>query len=183
MQIIHALTPYHHEYGDLILGNEKYVSEYLESMLKGKGVFRLGYAGENTWNVLEKMGYENAKAVCAETSYECPYTDNKYYSIQPLCIITDDEQIQADKFISADGKYKPYWYDMACDRDWVMREVKHAPDKILKYFLGGIAKVSMGHGYTDFTLPSDGNGSILPAIMHGDNGSIILCATWVWHNK
>ena len=47
----------------------------------------------------------------------------------------------------------------------------------------GIIAAMMGHGYTTFTLPSDGSGDKVLGIVKLSNGDELLVHCWVWFNK
>ena len=108
--------------------------------------------------------------------YECPYLkSNKYFWVLPIAIMSNDIQ-----------KYKalcslPDWRkDMMFDFKWIKET--SSIEEYMEYE-NSLSQSFMGHGYTDFTLPSDGYGNRELITIKLDNGDYVLAISHIWYNK
>jgi hypothetical protein len=156
--------------GDILYGEHylKNLPSSLKKLAKGKKLaIPVDFNEPNAWKVLHNVGVTNAFDVMQEATYRCPFIkDNKYFWFVPQLIITSD--------ISKYENIQPHWRDteflitQGClDKNWILQD----PYNML------------GHGYTDFTLPTDGSSGRSIAIMELDDGDIVVVATQVWYNK
>ncbi len=107
----------------------------------------------------------------AQVVYRCPWTENKYYWMFPLGVVTDDE--------------KRYGLDISRE-PWMCRLISPSPcsiDHVNPSKWSEVTDAMLGHGYTVQTLPGDGHGNKVLATIPLDNGDEILVACWVWFNR
>lgn len=105
--------------------------------------------------------------------YNCPWSDNVYYWMYPLGVISDDEKKYGRD--SEDTQGFP----------WLCRKINTRTnmDDIDPSVFGKLVDAMLGHGYTAGTLPCDGSGEKVLATIPLDNGDELLVACWVWFNK
>lgn len=60
MKIIKPLTPWSHEYGDFIYGENDFLGKFHKKMLS-KEILFLSYMNTNTWNSLKTLGVTNVE--------------------------------------------------------------------------------------------------------------------------
>lgn len=161
------------EIGDVLYG-ERFLSrvELAPTELEGKRLVRSPNRGFN----LSGLGIATA-TLETQIVYRCPWTENKYYWMFPLGVVTDDEKRYGLDASKLDG------------RPWMCRLIsssEHSIDHIDPSDLAPLTTVMtamLGHGYTAETLPSDGHGNKVLATVPLDNGDEILVVCWVWFNK
>ena len=87
----------------------------------------------------------------------------------PSVILTDD--------IKKYEEYIPlHMRSMCYDMKWMKSQ--YTIDAI-----GDIQQSLLGHGYTDGTYPSDGDGELILLDAQLDNGDMVVGWGWVWYNK
>ena len=171
-------------------GDILYATKFIYKMcyLKDVEKFRLihlGYIERDSWNTLESAGIDGDK-FREKSIYKCPWINgNKYYWHLPVAIITQDNYDTYKERIYS--KIPDYICDMVFDEDWMNNRIyskmfDKAP-RLPEHYPGGVQQSIMGHGYTDFTLPNDGSGSIRFSMAKLDNGDNLICYSWVWYNK
>lgn len=127
------------------------------------------------WKAMERFGIEGASTLRDESCYTCPWTDNSYFWFVPYALIIN----------GSPDVYKPKempqhlvsQYDYSLDLKWHARYFKNDPPP------SDIQLALLGHGYTSFTLPSDGSGSVWKTKIQLSNGDFIAGFMWVWYNK
>jgi len=112
----------------------------------------------------------DAAVLQEQVRYNCPWTDNQYYWMYPLGVVSDDEERYG-----IDREKTP----------WLCRTINQQDDmdNIDPSHLNTIVKTMLGHGYTVGTRPSDGHGEVVLGTIPLDNGDELLVACWVWFNK
>lgn len=105
--------------------------------------------------------------------YECPFSDNKYYWFIPNLIL-----VKKSVEIYRQGRLKDKQYDYYFDTAFI----KHIHGHNI-FELDSVRRAFLGHGYTDGTLPSDGEGKLVKAAVALENGDFLLGWTWLWFNK
>ena len=169
--------PYCPEFGDILSGNE-YIKTavHCKAGASFKEVF--GDIGrgfipviQNPWQFLEKINIiiEGLKKTF---QYECPFTHNTYYHFIPIAIVVNYnstvEQYRQPNFENS--------WDYLFDLEWVLHMCK-MPE------IDSIQRSMLGHGYTFATLPDDGSGKFIKALIELDNKDHILGYCWEWYNK
>lgn len=183
INVVEQKKPFKDEIGDILYA-EKYFKDRVE--LKWLEELELIYLPELmfqstiTWNNFKLLEID-IKALMKECMYICPWTGNKYFWFYPMLVMTDD----LDKYKPKDTN--PIEYKMWFDSEWTRSmylnlepsESRHAD--FLK--VGDIVSSFLGHGHTDCTLPSDGNGDLDDLTVELDNGDLIVGKCWIWYNK
>lgn len=151
-----------------VLYGERFLSrvELVVADLEGKRLIR----NPNRRFNLADLGIAT-DALEAKVVYGCPWTENKYYWMFPLGVVTDDE-----KRYGLDNSKEP----------WMCRLIsasEHSIDHVDPSEWCKVTDAMLGHGYTTGTLPSDGHGRKVLATIPLDNGDDILVVCWVWFNK
>lgn len=106
-------------------------------------------------------------------TYECPYTKERWHSLVPIALITDDytkyRAIIKDKTVS----------EMYLDKEWAWEQ----------YFKDNVKHISrmqdclLGGGYTEYCNLNDGSNKLIFVSIKLDNGDELYCVTWEWYNK
>lgn len=151
-----------------VLYGERFLSrvELAVTKLEGKKLVR----NPNCHFNLADLGIAT-DALEAQVVYGCPWTENKYYWMFPLGVVTDDE-----KRYGLDISKEPWMCRLISASERSMDHVD--PSEWCK-----VTDAMLGHGYTTGTLPSDGHGHKVLATVPLDNGDEILVVCWVWFNK
>jgi hypothetical protein len=164
-------SPYVPDCGDILSGGEYIVRKVKDSEEMGRFI-SYGFS-VNPWVSINRMGIdvENLKNVF---KYICPYTGNIYYHFLPLAIILSDNSDV--NFYRIPPYNTPDW-DFFFDLSW--NKCKIYGD----YEMSSIAESMLGHGYTDYTLPSDGSGKFIKVLIELSNGDFLFGYCWEWYNK
>jgi hypothetical protein len=141
-------------------------------------VFPLVFAHHNPWTALQLLGIETLPLLL-EVLYACPFFKyNKFYWAVPLLIFTDDPVSYANKVHVCGVEYwdNKFLDDLRPERVRNWRQTNMFP-------LNSIQEILLGHGYTEGTLPQDGNGSLCDAIMKLSDDTEIGMKIWMWYNQ
>lgn len=175
IKIIRQKKPVKPEIGDILYG-QRYAFAWWEKekeSLKSYEWITLADISVNRWRALERLGIDISK-VQEEFIYECPFHNgNKYYWFIPSILLSRD----VNKYRkNPNDKYSRE--AIAFDQEWINKMFKQET-----YHEDNIVKSMLGHGYTDCTLPYDGNGQIELVVLELNNGDFIMGPIWVWFNK
>jgi len=162
----------------------------LQEVWESKPLIDLTLLMHHPWKALKVAGIDDAGLQEAVT-YECPYTDNRYFWFLPLYIFTDDvpgwvDRIGGDKFLFGSKYVKNVdWqrkvFNDAREADYMDRETVDFPNE---FPLSQIDKAMLGHGYTTGTRPGDGHGELLPCTVALEGTKdYVGGSVWVWYNK
>lgn len=103
--------------------------------------------------------------------YDCPFREQIiFYGLLPIAIKTDDST-----------KYRHNGFENTYNSVFDLKWQKNYVDQILS--VDQISKSFLGHGFTDGTLPFDGNNSIVNVKLQLSNNDFIIAHTWEWYNK
>ena len=165
--LVKAKKPYKHKIGDILFGNEYLENINLEDLKKKKYVY--AFSNRRLNSELKKEFFEYFK-------YECPFIDgNRYFWFYPSFVFTDtpDEKDIMHQFMEDDnGGWR-------ADK---LKEIEEFDEySIHNQFWA--EKFYMGHGYTSYTLPSDGSNNKDVVMVRLNNDDILVGQTWVWFNK
>lgn len=164
--------PYIPETGDIISGGEYIAKRVLKKEVLGPVIF--AYAVErNPWKSLKGMGIDTTSLEEA-FKYECPYTGNTFYHFIPAAII-----IKNDVKVYRKPPYDSKDYNYAFDLEWINESILKGQHPEL----GSIAESMLGHGYTSYALPTDGDGGWIEVLIELDNGDYLFGVCWEWYNK
>ena len=121
------------------------------------------------------LPYVEAQEWMEACKYECPYLDNTYFWMYPLAILTDDETRYGCQSDSIEFS----------KRGWLVRTISLESHGIDEWDceIHSYQKSMLGHGFTKFTLPCDGDGSLSYGSVLLSNNDRILVACWLWYNK
>jgi hypothetical protein len=138
----------------------------------------LSAMSEETWTVLARIGVCNAGPVLEDFRYDCPWTDNTYWHFVPWVLLAKDPSV----FKQPSGS----WGELAFDCDWIrsmwMKGFKDLKDpQVLEP--DRVARSMLGHGYTNWTLPSDGSVRYIVACLGLNDDSLIAGWLNLWFNK
>jgi len=163
--------PYVPEIGDILSGSEFIVRKVKNDEKLGNFIFANAIS-HNPWITLKKLDID-AEQLKKEFEYKDPFTDNTYYHFIPLAIIVKDVNVyRKGRYSSKDCDYL---FDVEWNTSFVCKD-KH-PE------LNSISKSMLGHGYTDGTLPNDGDGKHIEVLIELDNGDFLFGYCWEWYNK
>lgn len=155
--------------GDFVYADDYLLGNFNKDLYK-KDFFQLEHVSVNTFSALEEIGvdvsyFDNFK-------YKCPFTGNKYFSVIPVIIVSDNI-----------SKYKDFFkhQEMALDVNYNRKEFneKIEPEELIN----SIMKFLIGPGYTISFYPSDGSIDLSLSTLQLDNGDVIVCVNNVWFNK
>lgn len=127
------------------------------------------HAGAGVW----PNGWEGTPIVAElkeQVTYCCPFfPGNKHFWMIPTAIIVsrDIKQYREPNLSSP-------MFDHMFDATYTLNNLRE---------LNKVHKVMLGHGYTDFTLPSDGDNELAKFTVNLSNGDKLLMAGWIWYNK
>jgi hypothetical protein len=108
----------------------------------------------------------------SSTVYLCPFTTDEtrsFYGAIPIVILSKK------KIQDIPGSLSEWYRNFSSDVSF------WKPERFLE--VGSITKSLNGHGYCDFTLPSDGSGEWVLVSLEIDQDTIIVFRTWDWYNK
>lgn len=167
-------------------GDILYAHEYIESVIAKKD-FELknviplpsNLGTQYGWDLLNYyIDSKSIEELVKESTYECPFNDgNSFFWNVPIGILYTSQKnfnwykstlTASDPF---QGKF--LFSDYMLDHLTISRLTE----------LNGVTKSFLGHGYTDETLPCDGDGNITFTYMPLSNGDKLICASWEWFNK
>lgn len=168
------------EYGDILYG-EKLLSAVVDPKdLVGRNVI---LPPDNGLGGFGRMGIDISWL--KDCMYECPYLPgNKYFWMLPVAVLSDDQS----RYYQTDGEGKVPYHSTYYERKFVLEEDhEHCCGEQVSFEeLRRENKINlclMGHGYTSYTLPSDGGGEVKLGLIPLDNGDELLVLVWVWYNK
>lgn len=131
---------------------------------------------ENGWIGLSKFDIfskEKLTELMQSTMYLCPFTTTdetrSFYGAIPIVILSKK------KIQDIPGSLSEWYRNFSSDVSF------WKPERFLE--VGSITKSLNGHGYCDFTLPSDGSGEWVLVSLEIDQDTIIVFRTWDWYNK
>lgn len=169
-------NPYKPDCGDILSGGEYLIRQLRDTEFVGNWISTRIY-DENPWRSLKKMGI-NTKPLEKAFKYTCPFTGNTYYLFVPLMILLNSgepEDIKVYRQPPLNTSSLDYAYDLEYNKE------------ICPFFssmgMGRILDSMLGHGYTDGTLPSDGDGEVIKVLVGLDNGDFLAGFCWQWYNK
>lgn len=157
------------EFGNILYGQE-YIIDIVEMENQknpGKGFISL--CSSNPWEAAKRLNVD-VDEIKESVTYECPFLlGNKHYWMIPTAIIVakDIKQYRYPKFSSS-------MFDHLFDATYTLNSMRE---------LNSIQKVMLGHGYTHFTLPSDGSIELKEFTIALNNGDKLLMSGWIWYNK
>lgn len=163
----------HADYSDILFGHD-FLHEIRVKIEKLEGQKAVAVPWDMGFSFLAP--HIDVKEWAAACVYQCPYIEgNRFFWMYPLAILTEDETRYGVDANSRDFSKRP----------WLVKVIKVDATDIDEYDceLHKDLLSLMGHGYTDFTLPSDGSRSLVHGTVLLDNGDRILVACWLWHNK
>jgi hypothetical protein len=155
------------ENGDLMGGSEYFYDVYNDKYSE-REYFYLEGISHNTWKSLNTILNEKVEP----PTYKCPWTDNSFYSLIPLAIMSTDIHKYKDSV-----KIPSFKLDMIFDFEWTSY---HFPVNEHNH---DISKSLLGHGYTFCTLPYDGSPGTELTLMELSNGDHVICKSIIWYNK
>lgn len=128
----------------------------------------------------------NTLGVWEEFTYACPFSANEYYWFLPTYIATNDyspykEALKRTRKIHVDGEHCMGEGPIAFDSGFQKWSVE-GQDTMVEG-MSGVERALLGHGFTTYTLPSDGHGDIVDAYLELENGDKIAGLLWEWYNK
>jgi len=166
-------------FGDILYCDE-YIFGLVEDSDKEKMIPLMNPFITMPWKTMRKFGIEGTQELREEAIYCCPWTDNKYYWFVPYALIVNGSP---DVYKPIETPSHNAFYDYCLDLKWHAQYFKEDDLKPNKILPNGIQAALLGHGYTSFTFPSDGDGKIFEAKIKLKNGDFIAGFIWVWYNK
>lgn len=142
--------------------------------LIGRRILQLGWRGHQHWIVLGRLGIIHTR-VMKDVTYSCPWTKNRFFWWYPVALLLEHRYKYEGgiDLYPDDDMSQRVGYESNCLTSVTVKDA----------ISGSIIRSMMGHGYTIGTLPSDGHGKIVPALVDLSNGDQLLVACWVWYNK
>lgn len=181
IKIVTQPKPFTPEIGDLYLGDHAtIVRKFKKKEIKPYNMLNLAWFSRNQWKalgVLAQSGIfdiDQIKQMYNNASYQCPYTDQTFRALLPLCVYTNTPEVYF--------KSKDIWFfDQATDRDWNCRDDQHLD--LESNYNSSITQCILGPGYTEMTNTNDGSTCVEQVIIDLDNGDKIGAIHHVWYNK
>jgi hypothetical protein len=158
------------EYGDILYASE-YISGVDEEInaLKSSGINLISLSSPDSWETAKRMNVDTDE-LKEKVIYECPFfPGNKYFWMAPVAIIVNGDIKQY-----REPNLSNSFYDYRFDTEFTWHSM--GDHSIIK-------KVMLGHGFTVFTLPSDGDNGLKYLTINLDNGDRLLMLGWIWYNK
>lgn len=129
------------------------------------------------------IDYDFFSKMMEDSTYNCPFTGYKHYSIVPVTILTDNPIHYIRLFhgvdINDEKTYTAWYTDMACDPTWNKDiDYSDAYSQTSK-----VDSILLGTGYTNFYMPNDGHSSNEIVAIELDNEDYILFIVKKWFNK
>ena len=184
-KIVASKKPLKLEIGDILFGAE-YVEEFKKSHLKNVDIIPLRYLNTlNPWKVLRDF-HIDPHPFQSEVSYHCPLLKQEYYWIVPAYILTKDivqylENTSHARLFEHDWDWLRKMGRENAEKDFLINNTQQFRDHIL--FMSRATNLLLGTGFTEMTLPTDGDGSVEEARIRLDNGDSIVVNLWFWYNK
>lgn len=169
IKTIKAKKQYKDEIGDILYGKE-YISGKIKEIPEEYNV--LPFFFSNPFKSLKIFGVD-IEIFEKKFQYECPFSDNKYYWFVPSFLLVRDSNVYR-KNKDIDRNFD-YLFDSDFQKMYNEHRLEDGPDKVVNAFLG--------HGYTTFTLPSDGHGNVDLVSINLDNDDKIVGHCHIWYNK
>lgn len=164
------------DYLSLDLNEYQQYFEKSEKVIKEYGnIFYLSRLGYNNWKVLDKLfDAEWVGQLEVDAAYICPFSDNNFYALYPVAILTHDASQYIEK--------SHYLYDLSMDGEWNMsdRENLH---KSLYFTSNPITRAFLGSCSTQMFYPTDGSYYFDNITIQLENGDSLLCVVIRWYNK
>lgn len=165
--------------GDILYGAD-YVQiesfDNIKNLIDSWYILPLSLLRGNSWRALKLLGIEDMSGAF---KYNCPYVEgNVYYWFVPLYLLYNNADVYKDVL-----KHE-YFRDSNWHKKYIIGWIDEEPTSDREGLL--ITKVErsmLGHGFTDSTLPNDGDGELNFATMRLSNDDLILGKVWVWYNK
>ena len=183
------LKPFSSWEGDDTKTGGGWYSKPPEEVWEDKPFLRLGFLAYNTWVALERLAIDLQCTFRQMVAYKCPFSDNRYYWFVPCAVFTDNVEWWVDRVEGSIQLGRDYALDVEWQRNVFngCRQRTHPggcnPILAKTFPLSDIDKAFLGHGYTDFTYPNDGDGHLHPAVVSLSNGDYLGGTVWVWYNK
>lgn len=168
--------------GDILYGHEYIQSVVPKKDFTLKNVIPLpsNFGNRYGWSVLEY--YIDSKSIVKlmeESNYQCPFQIiNTFFWNVPIGILYTSQE-NFDWYKSRLSESSPTQSEFLFS-DFVLEDLTLSK---LVESMSDVTKSMLGHGYTDGTLPCDGDGNITFTYMPLSNGDKLICASWEWFNK
>ena len=172
-----------HDFGDILYPHHKeetmpigdgWYSKIPEDYYENKLYYPLTAVSQNPWEALVKLGV-NCFEFKEQVQYECPFNKYIHYWTIPVFIFTDDIKFWINKCNIMHPK--DFFLDTILVRKFYPTKVN---DKLP---FTKIQRALLGPGYTEGTLPSDGDCYLYDALVALDNGDFLGSKVWMWFNK
>ena len=171
MKMMKPEKQYKNKIGDILHG-EEYLEQLNINELKEK---RYCYSTS-----IRRLSKEVQQEFKKHFLYVCPFIDgNHYYWFAPSFVFTEIPIEKAIEHMFQKTIAAEQIYGWKSDQIKMIEEFHEYKDN--HPFYG--EQLYMGHGYTDYTLPSDGCNHKDVCMVRLDNGDILVGQTWVWFNK
>ena len=181
LKMLKAEKPLQPENGDIIWLNDYIYDELTEEEYQSKQAIMFGFYAVTDLPALELLGMTQKhydSVFDEETLYECPYYGTIFTGVIPIGIVSDD--ISKYNYILQEDKNQ--WEQWELKRLLDNENTKETCDEI-EEGMNGIMKATLGHGFDECRLTSDGYGEIKPFKVKLNNGDDLIVMTWEWYNK
>ena len=171
--------------GDFLFGGE-YIYDMASSDLEENEILLLCHIALYAPTALIKLGCFSSTSInkfIDKIVYADPFTSNglNFLGLYPLAILSKDiKKYRIEGFI---GSYYDLAWDTKWTKAWGCSKYDKDGNKVTAIPLDQISQAYLGHGYTDYTSPSDGSNSIVQVKVKLSNEDWLVCATWEWYNK
>jgi len=174
LTIVKPKRQFQPELGDFLFGSEFIHSYLTKKEIAANDFFVIPLMFMNFYHpftTLKRLSID-ASELRQNCTYRCPFRHHtSFYGLLPIAIKTNDV-----------AKYRQNGFENAAfnsifDLEWQKNRI----DQILSS--NQISKAFLGHGFTDGTLPFDGDNAIVNVKLQLSNNDFILALTWEWYNK
>jgi len=182
IKFVRQAQPWKAEFGDILGDGRDFVKcLFRKKMLTEYDPVPLTTIADFSWAALDRIGITDRAYLQETFEYVCPWSENVYYHFMPWLLLTKD----TERYTKPKTPFAEMAFDAEWTRDMVLPGYFSTMDgtETKEAQKDEITQAMLGHGYTEGTLPCDGNGENKLACLELDNGDLIAGWLFVWYNK